>query len=84
MGNTSIRLGEHFTGFVRERVSEGRYGSVSEVVREGLRLLEEREARLKALQRALEQGLDSGVAEDFEFDSWLEGRNRADRRDEAA
>ena len=66
---TSISLGEHFTGFVERQVAAGRYGSASEVVRAGLRLLEEHETRHRALQRAITEGLQSGVAEDFDMDA---------------
>lgn len=47
--NTSITIGDHFSHFVSEQVRSGRYGSTSDVVRAGLRLLEEHEARLRAL-----------------------------------
>ena len=66
---TSIALGNHFNGFVTEQLSSGRYGSASEVVRAGLRILEEREARHKALQQAITLGLDSGVADDFSMEA---------------
>lgn len=66
---TSISLGEHFTGFVEGQVAAGRYGSASEVVRAGLRLLEEHETRHRALQRAITEGVQSGVAEDFDMDA---------------
>jgi antitoxin ParD1/3/4 len=72
--STSVNLSEHFCNFIAEQVQTGRYGSASEVVREGLRVLEERQSQLQALNRALEDGLDSGIAEDFEFDAWLERR----------
>lgn len=47
--NTSITIGDHFSQFVSEQVRSGRYGSTSDVVRAGLRLLEEHEARVRAL-----------------------------------
>ena len=58
--NTSIVLGDHFDAFIGSLVSDGRYGSASEVVREGLRLVEEREAKLKNLRAALVEGEGSG------------------------
>lgn len=64
---TSISLGDHFNGFVEDQVSAGRYGSASEVVRAGLRLLEEHETRHQAMQRAISDGLQSGVAEEFDM-----------------
>lgn len=64
---TSISLGDHFESFVKSQVSQGRYGSASEVVRAGLRILEERETRHEALQKAITHGFDSGIAEDFDM-----------------
>ena len=58
--NTSITLGDHFGAFVDAQVSSGRYASTSEVLRAGLRLLEEQEERLKSLRQALEAGEISG------------------------
>jgi antitoxin ParD1/3/4 len=63
--NTSIALGEHFTSFVASQVQSGRFGSVSEVVRAGLRLLEERELKLAELRAALEEGEHSPVSEGY-------------------
>jgi antitoxin ParD1/3/4 len=57
--NTGITLGEHFDKFIARQVGDGRYGSASEVVRAGLRLLEESETRLKLLRDALEEGEQS-------------------------
>lgn len=64
--NTSISLGDHFTSFIETQVQAGRYGSASDVVRAGLRLLEEHEAKVKALQNALMAGEDSGAPAAFD------------------
>ena len=70
--NTSISLGDHFTGFVDRQLAQGRYGSTSEVVRAGLRLLEEHETRVEALRAALIDGEQSGPSEPFDFDRFLQ------------
>ncbi|NGM46558.1 type II toxin-antitoxin system ParD family antitoxin [Rhodobacter sp. SGA-6-6] len=69
--NTSVSLGDHFTSFIDAEVKAGRYGSASEVVRAGLRLLQEHEAKVKALEAALIEGEESGPARDFDFDVFL-------------
>lgn len=58
--NTSVSLGDHFETFVEQSIAEGRYNNASEVIRAGLRLLEEEESRLIALKNAIQEGLDSG------------------------
>jgi antitoxin ParD1/3/4 len=56
----NVSLGERWEKFVESVVSEGRYGSASEVVREGLRLVEEREAKLKALREEIDAAIKAG------------------------
>ena len=68
---TSIALGDHFTSFLAEQVATGRYGSASEVVRAGLRLLQEREAALTELRAEIDKGLASGIAEGFDLRAWI-------------
>ena len=69
--NTSISLGDHFAQFIDRQVEGGRYGSASDVVRSGLRLLEEREAKVAALQAALIAGEESGPAQELDSPAFL-------------
>jgi antitoxin ParD1/3/4 len=71
MKNTSISLGNYFEQFVRKQISNGRYKNMSEVIRAGLRLLESEENKVIALKKAIEEGLDSPLVENFDFDENL-------------
>ena len=73
--NTSFSIGEHFSSFVAAKISEGRYGNASDVVRAGLRLLEEREAQLDALRAALIEGEESGPPTEFDVENFLAEMN---------
>ncbi len=77
--NTSFSLGEHFTSFIDDQVEEGRYGSASDVVRAGLRLLEEKEAKLQALRSALIEGENSGPSEPFDIEAFLAQKRKGKR-----
>lgn len=69
--NTSISLDEHFSDFLAREVASGRYRNISEVVRAGLRLLEDEETRMAALRAALIAGEESGPTENFDFDGFI-------------
>jgi len=71
MRNTSVSLGEYFTNFIDAQVQTGRYGSASDVIRSGLRLLEEHDLKLKALQEALTAGEESGDPRGFDGEAFL-------------
>ena len=75
--NTSVTIGDHFSSFVSEQVRAGRYGSASDVVRAGLRLLEEHETKVRALQEALIAGELSGEPRAFDFEAF-KARKRAE------
>ena len=74
--NTSISLGDHFGAFIAQQISQGRYGSASEVVRAGLRQLEEHETRLATLRAALEDGENSGASTSFDVDAFLTAKRQ--------
>ena len=68
--NTSMTLGNHFDGFIAHQIEIGRYSSASEVVRAGLRILEDNESKLDVLRQMLTDGEESGVAE-YSYDSFI-------------
>lgn len=65
MKTTSVALGTYFENFVRTKVEQGRYNNASEVIRAGLRLLEENESQLQELRMAIADGMNSGLATEF-------------------
>ena len=70
--NTSVSLGNYFESFVDKSVSEGRFKNASEVIRAGLRLLEDEENKIIILKNAIKEGMDSGIAENFNPKKHLE------------
>ena len=78
--NTSISLGNHFESFVDNTISEGRFKNASEVIRAGLRLLEEEESKILALKRAIKDGFESGTVKNFNAKKHLETLKTAKRK----
>jgi antitoxin ParD1/3/4 len=76
--NTSFSLGDHFSRFIEAQVEQGRYGSASDVVRAGLRLLEEQEAKLEALRAALVEGEQSGSSTPFDVEAFIARKRASD------
>jgi len=72
--NTSVTLGSHYEKFISEQIDQGRFASASEAIRAGLRLLEEREAKLSLLRRALIEGENSGPS-DYSLNSLIHEMN---------
>jgi antitoxin ParD1/3/4 len=86
---SSYTLGEHYEKFVRELVESGRYNSASEVLRDGLRLLEDAEVlrsiRTEELKKLIQEGLDSGESEPWDVEEIkAEGRRRLAAKKNAA
>ena len=78
--NTSVSLGDYFENFVDSRISEGRFKNASEVIRAGLRMLEEEENKIMALKKAINDGIESGISENFNPKQHLESL-KAKKRD---
>ena len=76
--NTSFSLGTHFSAFVAAQVAQGRYGNASDVMRAGLRLLENQETQLAALRAALVEGEASGPSMPFDFEAFFARKRGAE------
>jgi antitoxin ParD1/3/4 len=67
---TSYSIGKHFEAFIERLIASGRYSTASEIIRDGLRIIEEREqrreAKLEWLRAEIQKGLDSGPALEFD------------------
>ena len=69
--NTSVVLGEAQEAFIKRQVAAGRFGTASEAVREAVTLLEERELKLEALRRAIDEGLESGDYQEIDIEDYF-------------
>jgi antitoxin ParD1/3/4 len=74
--NTSVTLGAHFEQIIEKSIQSGRYASASEVIREGLRLVDERERKIEILKEAIEAGERSGYVNNFDPNRHLENLNQ--------
>lgn len=85
---TSYSIGKHFEDMIEDLLRSGRYSTASEVMREGLRLVEEREERrklkLEALRAEIQKGFDSGPAEEVDLSEWMESIKQRGRQRLAA
>jgi len=72
--NTSFSLSGHFSDFVEKQIVSGRYGSASDVIRAGLRLLEDHEVKLEALRAALIEGEESGQPMRIDVEDFVSSR----------
>jgi len=75
--NTSVTLGDHFEQIIKRSIESGRYSSTSEVIRAGLRMIDEKEQKIIVLRDAIEAGEKSGYVEDFDPHKNLEDLNRS-------
>jgi len=64
--NTSVTLGKHFEEIIAKTIKSGRYSSASEVIRAGLRMVDEREQKIELLREAIEAGERSGYVKNFD------------------
>lgn len=72
----NVSIGDRWEAFVADIVKAGRYGSASEVVREGLRLVEEREQKLRALRAMLDKSIaEGGAVSDADIDAAIEAKS---------
>ena len=71
MKTTSVALGPYFDNFIKASIAQGRFNNASEVIRAGLRLLEENENKLLELKNAIAEGVESGLVEDFNAEEYL-------------
>jgi antitoxin ParD1/3/4 len=75
--NTSIVIGKADDKFIKSQIKKGRFGSASEAMRAGLRLLEEQELKIERLRNAIEEGEASGPATAFNMRDYLKSKRAA-------
>lgn len=75
--NTSIAIGKEHDKFIRTQIRKGRFASASEVMRAGLRLLEEQELKVENLRNAIIKGEESGTPTDFDMGAFIAAKRKA-------
>jgi antitoxin ParD1/3/4 len=75
--NTSVVLGKEHDKFITNQIKKGRFASASEVMRAGLRLLEEQELKVEGLRAAIIRGEESGPAETFDMKTFLAAKRQS-------
>jgi antitoxin ParD1/3/4 len=75
--NTSVVLGKDHDKFIRSQIKKGRFASASEVMRAGLRLLEEQELKVENLRAAIIRGEESGPPTDFDMRAFITAKRKA-------
>ena len=82
---TSYSIGKHFEALIESLIESGRYSTASEIMRDGLRLIEERrQAKLEALRGEIQKGIDSGPAEEVDIGEMIEAVKARGRQQLAA
>ncbi len=79
--NTSISLSDHHLEFIQKQVRSGRYGSTSEVIRDALRLHEERALFKSKLIESIDEGIASPIDESFDIERWFDDEYGEARED---
>lgn len=74
--NTSIIIGKDDDKFIKSQIKKGRFGSASEAVRAGLRLLEEQELKIERLRAALVAGEESGSPTELDVEKFVTAKRR--------
>lgn len=75
--NTSVAIGKEHDKFIRAQIRKGRFASASEVMRAGLRLLEEQELKVEILRNAIIKGEESGAPTDFDMSAFIAAKRKA-------
>ena len=71
---TDIKINDELGSFINHQIQSGRYDSASEVIGAGLKNLRDKETKMAALREAINEGIESGPAQPFDFDEFIDRR----------